>query len=56
MSKNKEYTKMILHRLNKKIEDNHMLKDPFSNQKTQATPNQLSSSKNHSPRTFFDYF
>lgn len=53
MNKNKEYTKMILQRLNKKIEDNQIIKDPFSNQKTQATPNHLSSSKSSSAKTFF---
>jgi len=47
---------MILQRLNRKIEDNHIAKDPFSNQKTQATPNHLSSSKNSTAKSFFEYF
>lgn len=45
MSKNKVYTKMILERLNRKAHENAQKNDPYSNQKTQATPNDTSQNK-----------
>jgi len=53
MNKNKEYTKMILNRLNNK--PNQPLKsNSNSNQKTQSTPTHHYASND--PKTFFEEF
>jgi hypothetical protein len=57
MNQPKNYTKMILDRLNKKIEQSTIIKqDPMSTLKTQCTLNDSSNSKTREIRAFFDSF